>query len=72
MKRHASLTFFLLLFLIATASLASAQNAAAVAVAVGDDAPDFTLSDSKGTSYQLSDFRGEKAVVLEFFRSGGW
>lgn len=41
-------------------------------VEVGDAAPDFELSDSAGKTYQLSSFRGEKAVVLEFFRSGSW
>ena len=34
---------------------------------VGDLAPDFTLTDSSGTgSVTLSDFRGEKSVVLVF------
>jgi peroxiredoxin len=39
---------------------------------VGDKAPDFTLSDSKGNTYRLSDYKGDKVVVIEFFRSGGW
>ena len=30
----------------------------------GEAAPEFTLTDSKGTSHKLSDFRG-KFVVLE-------
>ncbi len=34
---------------------------------VGDMAPDFTMPGSDGTTYQLSDFRGEKAVVLAWF-----
>jgi peroxiredoxin Q/BCP len=41
-------------------------------VAVGDQAPDFELSDANGRVYKLSDFRGRSAVVLEFFRSGDW
>ncbi len=41
-------------------------------VNVGDEAPDFELSDANGRSYKLSDFRGKSAVVLEFFRSGDW
>jgi len=43
-----------------------------VSVNVGDEAPDFELADSAGKVYKLSDFRGKKAVVLEFFRSGDW
>ena len=35
------------------------------AVEPGEVAPDFTLTDSKGTSHKLSDFRG-KLVVLEW------
>ena len=38
---------------------------------VGSEAPDFTLQDSKGESFELADFRGQH-VVLEFIRSGGW
>ncbi len=45
---------------------------AEVSVNVGDEAPDFELSDSDGKVYKLSDFRGKNAVVLEFFRSGDW
>ena len=41
-------------------------------VEVGSPAPDFELRDSTGTTYKLSDYRGDKAVVLEFFRSGDW
>ena len=35
-------------------------------LAVGDKAPDFTLSDKDGREYSLSDFRG-KRVVLYFY-----
>ena len=34
---------------------------------VGDLAPDFTLSDSKGEKVTLSAYRGKKNVVLAFF-----
>ena len=40
-------------------------------VAVGDIAPDFSLMTYAGTVTTLSDFRGEKNVVLVFFR-GHW
>lgn len=40
-------------------------------VAVGDVAPDFSLLSYAGTVTTLSDFRGEKNVVLVFYR-GHW
>ena len=38
---------------------------ASAAVEPGEEAPDFSLTDSKGTPHKLSDFRG-KLVVLEW------
>jgi|GEM_PF-933793 len=40
-------------------------------VAVGDTAPDFSLVSYRGPVVTLSDFRGEKDVVLVFYR-GHW
>ncbi len=40
-------------------------------VAVGDVAPDFSLMSYAGTVTTLSDFRGDKNVVLVFYR-GHW
>lgn len=34
---------------------------------VGDEAPDFELPDQNGTQVRLSDFRGQKNVVLAFY-----
>ncbi|MFB7776850.1 peroxiredoxin [Streptomyces bauhiniae] len=34
---------------------------------VGDEAPDFELKDNHGRTVRLSDFRGEKNVVLLFY-----
>jgi cytochrome oxidase Cu insertion factor (SCO1/SenC/PrrC family) len=34
---------------------------------VGDMAPDFTLPGTDGKNYKLSDFRGQKNVVLAFY-----
>src|SRR3954468_3942891 len=34
---------------------------------VGDMAPDFSLPASDGKTYQLSDFKGKKAVVIAWF-----
>lgn len=39
----------------------------AMALEVGDAAPDFTLSASDGKTYTLSQFKGQKAVVIAFF-----
>jgi len=33
---------------------------------VGSEAPDFTLTDTEGNEFNLSDYEGEKVVVLEF------
>ena len=37
------------------------------ALEVGEMAPDFSLEASDGKTYRLSDFRGEKAVVVAWF-----
>ena len=52
---------YLLLPFLAIASTLPAS----AAVEPGQEAPEFTLTDSKGTSHKLSDFRG-KLVVLEW------
>ena len=41
------------------------------ALVVGRPAPDFTLPDSSGRPVRLADYRGQKAVVLVFYR-GYW
>ena len=41
--------------------------AAAVALEVGDRAPDFTLPSTTGAPISLSQFRGKNAVLLEFY-----
>ncbi len=40
-------------------------------VAVGSPAPDFTLESKDGATVTLSSFRGQKNVVLVFYR-GHW
>ncbi len=37
------------------------------AVEVGDKAPDFTLKSTNGEKISLSQFRGKKHVLLEFY-----
>ena len=41
------------------------------ALVVGQPAPDFTLPDAAGRPVHLADYRGQKAVVLVFYR-GYW
>jgi cytochrome oxidase Cu insertion factor (SCO1/SenC/PrrC family) len=40
-------------------------------IKVGDTAPDFVLEDQDGKPVQLSKYRGNKSVVLVFYR-GYW
>ena len=53
--------------LVAVAAAAAMAQGPAVELKVGDMAPDFTLQGSDGKSYSLTDFRGQKAVVLAWF-----
>jgi AhpC/TSA family protein len=39
------------------------------AVEVGEPAPEFTLASTNGVDISLSDFRGRKFVLLEFYGS---
>ena len=57
-----------LVTLAAVAALCLAANTHA-APAVGQQAPDFTLTDTSGKAVHLSDFKG-KLVVLEWFNPG--
>ena len=47
--------------------LGAAAVASAAELKVGDPAPDFKLQASDGKTYQLSDFKGKKAVVVAWF-----
>ena len=39
-------------------------------VEVGNEAPNFTITDTEGNSFNLSDFENDKVVVLEFMNMG--
>jgi peroxiredoxin len=58
--RRLHTSIFAMLFLLA---------ASALAVKIGDQAPDFTGTDSHGQTHKLSDYRG-KFVVLEWHNNG--
>ena len=47
--------------------LASAAAAQTVDLKVGDQAPNFKLQATDGKTYQLSDFKGKKPIVLAWF-----
>src|SRR6478736_1298678 len=47
--------------------LATAAMAQTVDLKVGDPAPNFKLQATDGKTYQLSDFKGKKAVVIAWF-----
>ena len=47
--------------------LACAATAGAADLKVGDQAPNFKLQATDGKTYQLSDFKGKKAVVVAWF-----
>ncbi len=55
--------------LLALAAIAFAQQPAAprTHLKVGDAAPDFMLTDNHGNQVRLSDFKGNKNVVLAFY-----
>ena len=52
---------------ILTGAVAAASSRVFAALAVGDEAPDFTLPGTDGMDATLSSFRGQKNVVLAFF-----
>ena len=54
---------FLVLLLVGGLGLAGG----AWAVDVGDKAPDFTLKSTNGEKISLSQFKGKKHVLLEFY-----
>ncbi len=54
---------YLALLLVGGLGLAGGAGA----VEVGDKAPDFTLKSTNGEKVSLSQFRGKKHVLLEFY-----
>jgi peroxiredoxin Q/BCP len=53
--------------LLAALSISLMAQAPAAELKVGDPAPNFKLQATDGKTYQLSDFKGKKAVVVAWF-----
>ena len=53
--------------LSATLAAVALGSQFAAALEVGEKAPDFSLAASDGNTYSLSQFLGEKPVVIAFF-----
>lgn len=66
MKKTFAIFFFLLVFVVG-AFAQDVPKAPTTQLKVGDEAPDFELSDTTGKKVKLSDFRGKKNVVLAFY-----
>ena len=49
------------------AALAVLHGSSALAAEVGDPAPDFRLKSTTGRPIALSDYRGKKNVVVQFY-----
>jgi cytochrome oxidase Cu insertion factor (SCO1/SenC/PrrC family) len=60
-----SAKFSVVLFLLLIGMLIG--SAVATAVEVGEPAPDFTLQSTTGKSISLSQFKGKKNVLIEFY-----
>ena len=56
------------LYVVVTAILEARFGRSATTLKVGDEAPDFTLPGSDGKEARLSSFRGNRNVVLAFFK----
>lgn len=63
--RATLLRLFTLLWVFA--ALPVLQGTSALAVEVGDAAPDFRLKSTTGKPIALSDYRGKKNVVVQFY-----
>lgn len=64
-------TMMALLVQAPSAQAEEAAESAADRVAVGDEAPAISLPDSAGTVHESAELRGEKNLVVVFFR-GAW
>lgn len=67
MTKHQSVSHDSRLHVLALAAFFLLMPGVTLALEIGDKAPAFRLPGSDGATHQLSDYLGEKPVVLAFF-----
>ena len=67
MSKHRSVSHYRRLHVLALATLFLLMPGVTLGLEIGDKAPAFRLPGSDGAIHQLSDYLGEKPVVLAFF-----
>ena len=67
MSKHHSVSHYRCLHVLALAALFLLMPGVTLGLEIGDEAPAFRLPGSDGATHQLSDYLGEKPVVLAFF-----
>ena len=60
----------LILLTLAALTMTACGDGAADTLAVGDDAPDFTLPAASGTTVSLADYAGEPALLYFHMAEG--
>ena len=71
MKTSKQILCFMLAVFFITSILLTACTSASEGLNVGDQAPEFSLSSSKGSVVALNDYLGEKPVLLYFHMAKG-
>ena len=61
------INFYVIIILFFVSIIFTSCGGNAENLKVGNAAPDFTLQDSDGTNYTLSDYNGKKPVVIYFY-----
>ena len=67
MSKHRSVSHYRRLHVLALATLFLLMPGVTLGLEIGEEAPAFRLPGSDGATHQLSDYLGEKPVVLAFF-----